>query len=564
MDPPSTKDNTTSPPFRCSPHCIWRGTIPRRSRHYAPPRDRFIASLDTLPEEIIDLILEHVTDDITQGGQPIATLPDGARRLLQQTFLAVVLTCRALVSPGLRALFRAPYISGMYDDLRESSRHRIWDKVPSFQRAISTVTRNFEPRPVPALALAVRDFSCLTDILRYSPTLDSHNVLPGCTNVTALGLSFDLADTGAFYVRTLPCLPNVEYLRISLEEGGERYYSGEDVGESLNSFFSAWVDKQQQHEKASNEKAGSDKTTTTTTSGIPYFPHVEIENRVDFSRRDRTPQEGPIRFKTEKFTLSLAESDVDLAPCFLPLDYQSSLLHLCIRLRTTDMKRRPDRLGTRDWSAALKGNRFQTFEIDASGSLRGDNSRGILVVQHGIDEYEAHNDFGLNIVYHSSLFRQFPDARRFTLQNGKQMTLTELRELVQASPMLERIDLAGTTWSIDPLELELENVAAHLDDSISAADFLRTKFNASCAALMSPFEKRLVSLLDRLPNLRYLNLGIFPYVEIYLAAQVARRPFVAWAEGKGLELRLEGCKGRREGEDRELAALVEKRNQVYW
>ncbi|GAA5990530.1 hypothetical protein JCM10908_003116 [Rhodotorula pacifica] len=532
MDPPSTEDNTASPPSRCSPHCTWRGTIPRRPRQYAPPPgDRFVASMDTLPEELLDLILEHVTDEITHGGQPIATLPDSARRLLQRTFLAVVLTCRALVNPGLRALFRAPYISGMYDDLRESSRHRIWAKIRSLKDALCTISYDLEPRPVPALASAVQDFSCLTDILRYYGGMwDSRNVLPGCTNMTAVGLSFDLADEGAFYARVLPYLPNVEYLRISLAEGGERYYNGEDVGESLNGFFSAWVDKQQQQEpkKASNEKASSDKTTTR----MAYFPHVEIENRVDFSRHDRTPQEGPICFKTERFTLSLAKSDVDLAPSFLPFDYHSSLLHFCIRLRTTDMKRRPDRLETSDWSAALKGNRFRTFEIDASGSLRGDNSRGIFGVQNGIDEYEDHNEFGLNILYHSMLFRQFPEARRLVLHNGKQMTLTELGELVQASPMLERIDLAGTTWTIDEGDLDPENLGAYLDtdeDSQTVTDFIRTKLstfhddNSVCAAIMSPFERRLISHLDHLPHLRYLDLGIFPYVEYEPVAQIARR-----------------------------------------
>ncbi|GAA5990087.1 hypothetical protein JCM10908_005817 [Rhodotorula pacifica] len=118
-------------------------------------------------------------------------------------------------------------------------------------------------------------------------------------------------------------------------------------------------------------------------------------------------------------------------------------------------------------------------------------------------------------------FSRFPQARRLRLSYGFAMTLEKLNALANASLQLEELDLENTYWSL------------------TSADF-----GSSPSNVLSDFERSLIVTLDSFKHLKYVRLGVWPYVADASSDErtEGRSALDAWARNEGLELHVRGCR----------------------
>ncbi|POY72044.1 hypothetical protein BMF94_4914 [Rhodotorula taiwanensis] len=165
----------------------------------------------------------------------------------------------------------------------------------------------------------------------------------------------------------------------------------------------------------------------------------------------------------------------------------------------------------------LADHRLTAFEIDATNEVQPPRT--------GADysEFSALNRTYRRVTYPDTLFGFFPCIEELRLTKGRAMTLQKLNRLVETSPDLRVLDLAETMWTIDPPELLI-----------------------SVPGSLSTYEIHLTQILDKLPKLRKINLGVWPFAAgsgwfFDFDIPPERAGLSQWAAERGVVVKVEGC-----------------------
>lgn len=162
----------------------------------------------------------------------------------------------------------------------------------------------------------------------------------------------------------------------------------------------------------------------------------------------------------------------------------------------------------------LDGNILKVFVIDlAVGAFDEDPW------WDNLQDYGSEDVRYPRFSYSDQCYRLFPHARKLCLPRGRDMVLSKLSALVDTSPNLEYLNLAGTEWSIGVDALAVEQPGD-----------------------LSSFEQDLVQILERLAHLSYIHLGHWPFINADgTDAKHGRLGLAAWARNRGIELLVAGC-----------------------
>ncbi|GJN88261.1 hypothetical protein Rhopal_001226-T1 [Rhodotorula paludigena] len=116
-----------------------------------------------------------------------------------------------------------------------------------------------------------------------------------------------------------------------------------------------------------------------------------------------------------------------------------------------------------------------------------------------------------------ALFGTFKHLRKLDLRACSAMDVARLSLLADSSgATLTHLDLRQTYWA-----------------GIAAADFEST----NNLAQPTPFEERVMQTLERMPRLKSVSLGVWPFEAVF----APRLALVRWANTRGLTLEVEGC-----------------------
>lgn len=244
-------------------------------------------------------------------------------------------------------------------------------------------------------------------------------------------------------------------------------------------------------------------------SGTPAFPALRISLSYDGHLRDATYIDDAPNLHYEVVDLEIAMEcvDIDKAACFLPSDVAKLR-----KLRYRVMFER-DRL---DFDSTIleqrvEHNTITDFAIDCDTPL--DDYR--VYREHYSDPswYDVET-----ITYPHALFELFPSLENLLLSHGGEMTIKKLELLADTSPALKVLNLPFTFWDVD------------------MADLVELKRGG-----LSLFETQLLTTLDRLEQLRRVDLGILPY-----STNRPAKAFRRWAKGRGVRLSVSWCMGPRD------------------
>lgn len=147
----------------------------------------------------------------------------------------------------------------------------------------------------------------------------------------------------------------------------------------------------------------------------------------------------------------------------------------------------------------------------------------LILTDYFVCRFPDAGDHSPRIAHPLELFGMCPHCRKLHFVKGAIMNLGKLDLLAAKSPDLETLDLPETTWSD-----------------------IATLYDAT-KPFSTPFEAELIKTLERFTKLRLLDVGIWPYLVPSSSPEPhprVRPELVQWAEERGIELVVRGCKPR--------------------
>ncbi|GAA5983707.1 hypothetical protein JCM10908_000387 [Rhodotorula pacifica] len=263
--------------------------------------------------------------------------------------------------------------------------------------------------------------------------------------------------------------------------------------------------------------------TTETADGTPRLDKLDLNATAHFCDGEDCALSNTLRGITRAFRLDIRRCRYLQLGCYLPWRVSpaaeaasAGITTLLLYIDTVfDRFDDPEML-----RHALNGNCLETFVIEDDGRWEPFDAEDTAYpdLRH-INTYTRDlND----LVYPKVLFELFPCARKICLREGHDMTLERLELLADSSPFLEYIDMRGTYWSI-----------------------ARADLTVGPGRSLSPFERRLVLILERLENLKQIHLGVWPYITAKNNSDVrhGRSGLDEWARGRNITLLLTGSCG---------------------
>ncbi|GAA5983708.1 hypothetical protein JCM10908_000388 [Rhodotorula pacifica] len=467
----------------------------------SPPNQANRDILSTLAPELIDFILEELCALSAQDEDPTG------RKRAESAVLPIISTCRALEQAGIRRLYRAP---NLINGLREEDAIRLGDEGKNrMQRFCDTVCTR------PEAALAVQDLSGIHGLLTLAALMEGPtNYMDGefkqwlglvglCTNLTKICISLtsvEQAEQAGIAFAKLAHLSEIE-VEVSVSTWLNPGVTDVDVYAACLSPLRLKPVEPVKLAKLTLTVKGHKhdaNTITDSTCGLAMILHkLSIEICLRFS---------------------FFPYDLDDLRCYLPGGSSGQeiglpgLAGLEIETFASYEDMCPSTLNVISGNrlVSFNGNARRVWSIDSLSGYRRLTSR----CRSDNSDYAYKKSMSL-----------FPDVRHLRLSAGIQMNLVHLEILADNSPKLERLELDGTHWDLSPEELP--NLASPTD--------------------LSPFEQRLVAILERFKHLEYIHLGIWPY----LASSSPTAPdqddcirpgLVAWAKERRIRLVVHGLK----------------------
>ena len=244
-------------------------------------------------------------------------------------------------------------------------------------------------------------------------------------------------------------------------------------------------------------------------SGTPEFPALRISLSYDERLRDTSyiDEAQNLHYEVADLEIAMECVDLDKAACFLPSDV-AKLKKL--RYRVLYERERLD-FDTTILEQRVEHNTITDFAIDCDQSLED-----YRVFQ---EDYSDPSWYDVEtITYPDALFQLFPSLENLLLSHGGEMTIKKLELLADTSPALQVLHLPFTFWNVD------------------AGDLVETKRGGLCL-----FETQLLATLDRLEQLRRVDLGILPF-----STNRPAKAFRRWAKGRRVRLSVSWCMGPRD------------------
>ncbi|GAA5983705.1 hypothetical protein JCM10908_000386 [Rhodotorula pacifica] len=449
------------------------------------------ACLAALPQELLVQILSEPSPppSILEG-------PDDDRLLLTHGVVSAMQCCRALLDAGRIALYRRPR-----NDMAKAA-FGLRSTIEA-NEGIARLVRDL--RDLPSFVSSVEGKKAANAAGAGDELQES--LLKHCVNLTEATVYSHDQEQAKRVGTLLRALPHLSSLGTSVREPPRDWRVRTDAETNMAVLASCLTELASPSSPADGTPA--DRT--------PRLRHLSLYANTHACTGQATCPLSPLLPSlTSGLTLELiCCTDIRVLDCFLPRESPSSkasargLTSLTIIFDPSERE-----LEIASISDYLQGNTLEFFEMHCPEEGCSDS----------IAMY--HRDRPPLVHYGSEMYRLFPNVRHLRLSHGTDMNLVKLALLGASSPKLEYLDLSDTYWDLRAENLDLD---AGDCDSIG----------------LSAFEGKLVRILSRFKHLRFIHLGIWPFVheehKLVRLHGLGRTALSAWAKERGINLVVTGC-----------------------